>query len=67
MPRPEFYPAEGCQLVITRPNGTVLVQGMPRVADLWGWVKRLQAVIPADAIWQVVPMGHKTPWDAGKS
>lgn len=56
-------PAKGCQVVVTRPNGCVLVQGMPAGADFVGWVGRLAAVVPLDATWEVRPLDSPTPWD----
>lgn len=58
--------AEGCQVVITRPNGCVLVQAMPSVDDVAGWVGRLAPLVPPDATWQVVPLEQGTPWDRGR-
>ncbi len=58
---------KGAQLIITRPNGSVLVQGMPRVGDLMRYVEGLAPLVPPDAEWQVVPPGAPTPWDRDRT
>lgn len=52
-------PRPAAQLVITRPNGTLLIQGVLRVEDVWGHVLRLAPLVPPDATWWVAGPDEK--------
>lgn len=42
------------QLHITRPDGTMLVQGVADRAHILGWLRQLAPLVPLDATWQVL-------------
>ncbi len=50
-------PKPAAQIHITRPDGSMLLQGCARIKDVPAWVARLAPHVPHDATWQVIDGG----------